>query len=179
MKDIIHENQTGFIRGRTIGTNIINTQTVIEHSAITNEPGFLLAIDYAKAFDSIRWSLLYKPHDLFGFGKFIINIKLLFQDIKTSIYNNVYSSGYFFPSRGIRQGCCASPSLFVIAVELMAILVRKNSLIKGISIANKTITISQYADDTTLFLADQASFHAAIQTLREFSTCSGLNINHH
>lgn len=121
----------------------MNTQTTIEHSTVTGEPGFLLAIDYAKAFDSIRWSLLYKAVTLFGFGEFIIDaIKLLFQDIKTSIYNNGFSSGYFFPIRGIRQGCCTSPSLFVIAVEIMAIMVRQNAHIQGISIANKTVTIS-------------------------------------
>lgn len=61
----------------------------------------------------------------------------------------------------------------------MVILVRKNSLIKGISIANKTVTISQYADDTTLFLADRTALRAANQTLHEFATWSGLNINHH
>lgn len=45
MKDIISEDQTGFIRGRTIGTNIINTQTTIEHSTITgNQASFWLLI---------------------------------------------------------------------------------------------------------------------------------------
>lgn len=180
MKDIINDNQTGFIRGRTIGTNIINTQTVIDHADVTGHSGFLLAVDYAKAFDSIRWSLLYKALELFGFGEFCINaIKLLFKDVKTTIYNNGFSSGYFFPNRGIRQGCCSSPSLFVIAVELMAILVRKNTEIKGIEVVNERTVISQYADDTTLFLADYPSLLAAIQTLHEFAAWSGLQINLH
>lgn len=178
MKEIINENQTGFIRGRTIGTNIINTQTILDHSATKGTQGFLLAVDYAKAFDSIRWKLLYKALDLFGFGESIIHtIKILFHDIKTTISNNGFSSAFFFPSRGIRQGCCSSPSLFVIAVELMAIMLRKNVQIKGIQIANKSILLSQYADDTTLFLADYVSLRSALLTLEEFATWSGLKIN--
>lgn len=144
------------------------------------DPAFLLAVDYANTFDSIRWSLLFKALEMFGFGDFIIDaIKILFKDIKTAIFNNGYSSGYFFPDRGIRQGCCSSPSLFVIAVELMAIMLRTNVQIKGLKVANKVMTVSQYADDTTLFLADYVSLRAAIRTLHEFATWSGLRINHH
>lgn len=180
MNKIISEDQTGFIRGRTIGTNIMNTQTIIEHSEISSNSGFLLAVDYAKAFDSIRWSLLYKALESFGFGEFIIkSIKLLFQDIKTSITNNGFSSGYFHPTRGIRQGCCSSPSLFVIAVELMAIMIRKNTQIKGIQTATKSTIISQYADDTTIFVSDYPSLRAAILTLHQFANWSGLKINLH
>lgn len=158
----------------------MNTQTIIQHASVTGDPSFLLAVDYAKAFDSIRWSFLFKALETFGFGEFIINaIKILFKNIKTTIFNNGFSSGYFFPDRGIRQGCCLSPSLFVIAVELMAIMLRKNVLIRGVKVANKVTTISQYADDTTLFLSDYVSLRSAITTLHEFTKWSGLHINHH
>lgn len=61
----------------------------------------------------------------------------------------------------------------------MAIIIRKNTQIKGIMIANKSTVISQYADDTTLFLSDQASLQAAIKTLNQFTIWSGLRINLH
>lgn len=41
------------------------------------------------------------------------------------------------------------------------------------------MTISQYADDTTLFLRDFVALWAALQLLHEFSAWSGLRINHH
>ena len=37
----------------------------------------------------------------------------------------------FTVSRGVRQGCLLSPCIFVIAVKLLAIVVRHNVKIKG------------------------------------------------
>lgn len=61
----------------------------------------------------------------------------------------------------------------------MAIMIRNNLQIRGLQVGNKSIKISQYADDTTLFLADWVSLRASIETLHEFATWSGLRINHH
>lgn len=121
---IISTDQTGFIRGRYIGSNLLNIQSLMDHVKATNSTGMLLAIDYAKAFDTVRWELIFKALNLFGFGGYIISaFKAMFKDIKTAVCNAGYSSNFFYPSRGIRQGCCASPSLFTITVELLAILV--------------------------------------------------------
>lgn len=76
-----------------------------------------------------------KSLEEFGFGEFIIVVvKLLFQDIKSCVLNAGFSSGFFFLSRAIRQGCCCSPSLFVLTVELLAIAVRKSQAIKWMNI---------------------------------------------
>lgn len=91
--------------------------------------------------------------------------------------NSGYSSDPFYPSRGIRQGCCASPVLFVLAVELLAILVRKSNAIKGIQIGDKATKISQYADDVTFFLQDRDSLLALIQVIDRFSRLCGLRMN--
>lgn len=93
--------------------------------------------------------------------------------------NAGFSSGYFYPTRGIRQGCCASPSLFTLAVELLAILVRKKSEIQGITINGKTAILSQYADDATFFLRDSQALKHLLDLLDLFSTLSGLVINIH
>lgn len=178
IKDVISEDQTGFIRGRTISTNLMNIQSTIDHVNATDSSGILLAVDYAKAFDTIRWSLIDRALDLFGFGENIISaVKTLFSGIKTCIYNSGFSSGFFYPTRGIRQGCCCSPFLFDIAVELLAILVRKSEEIKGICISNQPIKISQYADDSTFFVKDPPSLKHLLRLLNNFANFSGLKIN--
>lgn len=45
--------------------------------------------------------------------------------------------------------------------------------------AGGSVTLSQYADDTTIFLRDVVALRAALQSIHEFSTWSGLRINHH
>lgn len=105
------------------------------------------------------------------------SIKLLFSDIKSCIFNAGVSSGHFKPQRGIRQGCCASPALFVLTVELLAILVRKNIAIRGIKVAKKLTVISQYADDTTFFISDYQAMQSLLDLINQFSLWSGLRIN--
>lgn len=105
-------------------------------------------------------------------------VKILFKDIRTCVVNAGSSSGFFYPSLGIRQGCCCLPSLFVIAVEFLAILVRQSTSIKGITVADRQIKISQYADDATFFLRDYASLDSILQMIQAFTSISGLHVNH-
>ena len=61
------------------------------------------------------------------------------------------SEGFTLP-RGVRQGCPLSPCIFVIAVELLAIVVRHNVKIKVIK-QNSVEKNNQFADDTVLIIA--------------------------
>lgn len=178
IQEVVSEDQTGFIRGRRITSNLLNTQSIIDFADETSTPGIMLALDYSKAFDTVRWKLISKALHLFGFGDFIISVvNTLFKNIRTCVSNAGFSSDPFYPTRGIRQGCCASPVLFVLAVELLAIIVRKTEEIQGITIAGKTTKISQYADDATFFLANSTSLDHLILSLNSFSRLSGLKMN--
>lgn len=152
---------------------------MINQTKASASSGLLLAVHYRKAFDTIRRELIHHALEWFGFGEYITAaVRTLFNDIKTCIFNSGFSSGYFYPSRGIRQGCCCSPSLFVIAVELLAILVCKSSNIQGIPVAGHQIKISQYADDATFFASDSSSLDFLLQLLLTFVNLSGLHINY-
>lgn len=180
IKDVLCEDQTGFVKGRTIGMNLTNIQMIIDQTNASHSNGLLLAVDYRKAFDTVRWDLIFYALQSFGFGEYILKaIKTLFNDIKTCVLNYGFSSDYFKPERGIRQGCCCSPSLFILAVELLAVMVRKAMQIKGLNLAGQEKKISQYADDASFFLQDFQSLDRLLQLLAEFASFSGLQINHH
>lgn len=74
-------------------------------------------------------------------------------------------------------------SLFVFIIQYLLIcfislLVSQIFLIlRGISIANKQILISQLADDTTLFLHDANQVPLALENIQQFSKASGLSLN--
>lgn len=180
IKDVVSPDQSGFIKGRNIATNLTNIQLVIDQTNISKSSGLLCEVDYRKAFDTIRWDLIHHAMEIFGFGEVVCSaVKILFNDIKTCIFNSGFSSGFFHPSRGIRQGCCCSPSLFIIAVELLATLVRNSTETKGISVAGKELLISQYADDATFFLENFASLASLLRLINMFAAVSGLYINLH
>ena len=81
--------------------------------------------------------------------------------------------------RGVRQGCPISPLLFILAAELLAINIRKDDKIKGISIPglSRPIKIRTYADDTTLFLRDLMDFREVLSKIKMFAEFSGLHLN--
>ena len=87
-------------------------------------------------------------------------------------------SDCFKIERGVRQGCPLSPYLFVLSVEVLANAIRRDPIIKGISISQNEIKLSQYADDTTLILdGSQDTLEASLDVIEKFSKISGLRLN--
>ena len=61
---------------------------------------------------------------------------------------------------------------------MLATAIRKNTNIKGISVDNVEIKLSQYADDTTLILdGSRESLLSSLAMLDDFSKVSGLRLN--
>ena len=120
--DIINPDKVGYLKAdRFIGENIKTIKDIIDYTHFFRIPGLIALIDFQKAFDTIRWSLLIKSLSTFSFGnKFINNVKMMYRDIKSCVTKNRRSSVFFKLNRGIRQGCCLRALLFIIVVELLA-----------------------------------------------------------
>ena len=87
-------------------------------------------------------------------------------------------SDCFKIERGVRQGCPLSPYLFILSVEVLANAIRRDPSIKGISISQNEIKLSQYADDTTLILdGSQDTLETSLGVIEKFSKISGLRLN--
>jgi len=130
-------------------------------------------LDFRKAFDTVEWGFIQNALDLFNFES---NIKQL---VKT-FYNNIESSditNYFKLTRGVRQGFPLSPYLFILGAEVLAARVRLERNIEGIKIFNTLHKISQFADDTSLFLKNADSITNATEILWLFGNISGLKLN--
>ena len=58
LPSIIHEYQSGFLKNRYIGENLIRTVNLIEYSQLNNLNTFLTTIDFEKAFDFLEKVIL-------------------------------------------------------------------------------------------------------------------------
>ena len=183
LSDIIHEDQTGFIKNRQMSENIRKVIEIIDYLELEDLPGLIMTIDFEKAFDKIEWKFIFKTLEYFNFGeRYIRYVKLLYNDSSSCCINNGWSSEFFHLGRGVRQGCPLSPYLFILCAEILGNAIRNDESVRGIQIKNDnsevTTKLSQYADDTTLFLDGQPqSIIAVVQLCKEFEQISGLKIN--
>ena len=175
---LVHENQTGFIKGRYIGENVRLIADITSYCNMDDLPGLLLAVDYRNAFDSLEHEFLWFTLESFNFGpNFCSWVKLLYSGTQLSIKNNGTTSEWFPSTRGTFQGSPLSGMLFNLAAELLAIRIRKTPNIHGIEISKVEVKMSQYADDLTLFLKDEESLMNVFEVIEVFGNASGLRVN--
>ena len=153
--DIISNDQTAYVKGRYMGTNIRLVSDAIDYYDLLNKSGLLLMEDFQKAFDSLDWHFLFKTLNVFNFGQsFIKWIDVIYNKPEACVKNNGYLSDFFNISRGVRQGCPVSALLFLLCVEILGIKIRESNLLQGFHFDHmqKPIKLAQYADDCILFI---------------------------
>ena len=177
---LIGGQQTGFMKGRQVSKMHRQIDDLLQLNRNKKKMGILLAIDFKAAFDTINIECILKSLKAFGFGPdFIKWITILNTDRLACVKNGGHVSRLFSMQNGVRQGCPISPQLFILAVEILAQKIIQDKNILGLSPNNRgnPIKISQYADDTTLFLRNLEEMRRAIKHLDEFSKFSDLYLN--
>ena len=180
LPSIINSNQTGFLKNRYIGENILNITNLMDYLDDNNEAAILLSADFEKAFDCLEWDFIEYCLNQFNFGQSLKKwIKVFYTGIITRISNNGWVTEMFYPTRGSRQGCPLSPYICIICAEFLACLIRNNDNIEGIRVNDGTFLVSQYADDTLITLKyNVQNLRNTIETFNLFTKFSGLKVNY-
>lgn len=176
---LIHPDQTGFMPGKNTAMNVRRLFMNIQARHDNRGTRVVVALDTAKAFDSVEWQFLWECLREFGFRQnFIKWVQILYQTPKARVFVNGWLSEQFPLERGTRQGCPLSPLLYALAAEPLAIAIRAKTEIVGLRVDNYTEKIGLYADDTILYLADQGpSLQTALRIIEQMGSFSGLRIN--
>ena len=181
IKQIIHTDQNGYIKGRNIAYNIRLIQDVINHFEQDNIEGAVVFLDFQKAFDTVNHTFLHATLEKFNFGNsFIKWVKTIYNNAEACLSNNGWTSKPFKIQRGIRQGCPLSALLFLLVVEILGNQIRKNTN-DGLEIKVKEekryIQVAQLADDTTVFLKNEQAVKNCLHVIKEFGKVTGLKLN--
>ena len=178
LPDLIHPNQNGFIKGRSIQDGVRTVEDILEFAKLTDRSGILLAIDFEKAFDSLNRSFLFKVLKKFNFGPYFLQwIETFYSNISSCVLNNGFTTDLFPVRGGVRQGDPLAPLLFILALETLACQIREDNGIRGILVEEEEIKLTLFADDMTCFLRDMASYYRLVVTLQLFSKFSNLQVN--
>ncbi len=109
-----------------------------------------------------------------NFGDKIIQyIKMLYNNIESTVINIGNTVDYFKLESGVRQWC----PIILPFYSSHSNLSKYNKIwknIKGININNKTIKLSILANKLTLILTNVGSVENALKLLNKFTQCSGL-----
>ena len=151
--------QAGFRKGKGTREQIANIHWIIEKAREFQKNIYFCFIDYAKVFDCMDHSKLWKIPKEMGIP-----------DHLTCLLMNLYSgqgaivrhgtTDWFQIGRGVGQSCILSPCLFSIYAEYIMQNARLDEAQAGIKIAGRNINNLRYADDTTLMGESQEEIRA-------------------
>jgi len=177
---LIHPDQAGFIRGRSIYDQVKLAKLTIDYGRITETNGAIVALDQEKAYDKVLHPYLWGTLERFDIPQhFITTVKNLYCNASTSVLINGILSEPFQVIRGVRQGDALSCLLFDLGIEPLAATIR-TSPIQGIKIPNapENIKCKLFADDTMVYLNEQDDL-ATLEThaLNPWCEVSGATFN--
>ena len=145
----------------------------------SNEASAILLLDIEKAFDSVSLVFLQDVLETFGFPPYFCDwMQVLYRDKELRVVNNGHASEVVYPTNGVAQGCGLSPMLYILVMEILALSIRNNEDIRGISLPSFEKKLSMLADDALLTLkVTRQVFAAVLKTLHEFALLSNLRVN--
>ena len=163
---------------RTIHDNTRLLQDVVDYCTLEGIPAALISLDQEKAFDRVEWSFLHSVLRRMNVGPVYRRwLTTLYTDISSRVIINGYVSRPFGLGRGVRQGCPLSPILYVLVAESLSSFIRASPTVSGLTIGGDEVSISQYADDITIVVTDNASFNGVDEYLKAFQRGSGDRLN--
>ena len=189
---VLGPEQAGFLKDRRIGENIDLATAVLEYledGGADGTGGVLLLADQAKAFDSVQHDFLDGTLHAFGFpDEFRGIVRTLYNGARTTVKVNGKLGQPFTISAGLRQGCCASPQLYLIVQEVLLRMIRNDTRLRGVRAPGPNGSTSPehavelrgrcFADDLMVYLADvDAYVHLRDNLLAPFNRASGHAIN--
>lgn len=162
--------QIGFLPNYRTSDHIFTLHTLIERHVIQNKTKiYARFIDFKQAFDSIwHTDLFYKGIESGVGGKTYDLIKSMYSGSKCAIKIGSRITKFLSQGRGVRQGCCLSPTLFNIYINELAKTIEKSTA-PGVTLHDSETKLLLYADDLVLLSPTEQGLQKNLDLLEQYS----------
>ena len=177
-KNVLSKSQIGFLPNYRTTDHIFTLNTLIDNQINRNKSKlFSCFVDFKKAFDSI-WheGLLYKLLESGIGGKTYDIIKSMYSNNTCAVRIGKKHTDFFQQSRGVRQGCSLSPTLFNIYINELAKTLEQSKT-PGIKLADTEVKCLLFADDLVLLSPTKEGLQQHLDLLHKFSQTWALTVN--
>lgn len=182
---IISNNQSGFVKGRSIAENFLLAQKIIRDiNKRSKQHNVVVKLDITKAYERVSWVFLTKVLKKFGFSEIVIDITWrLLSNSWYSILINRKAHIFFESTKGVKQGDPISPTVFIIGPDVLSkglsnLFKDSRYIGYGLSKWSPNVNYPAYVDDTILFgSGDKCSIIRMMKVISEYEKVSGQMVN--
>jgi hypothetical protein len=172
------EEQSGFRAGSSCTDNIFSLKNLTEKRTARNLETHLVFVDLQKAYDSVPIKRLFEVLNSSNIEKeYIAAIRSLYRESYSQMKIDNRVSEPFTVNKGLRQGCCLSPTLFNVYIDTALKTWSAKCKGMGIPIGEQTLYTLLFTDDQVIVAADAEDVSYMTQKLEEEFTKWGLEIN--
>jgi exonuclease III len=168
IKDVIVEEQAGFTAKKGCTEHIFVLDQILRGRKAEGKDTFLFFLDVRKAFDTVwRDGLLLKLWEAGVRGRIWSLVKAMYANNYSAILSDGSPSRWFKIWQGVRQGDSASPSLFKLFVNDLAVELKAQGL--GVSIGVERLQALLFADDIVLLAENLEDLQKMIDVVARYS----------
>ncbi|KAL0881850.1 hypothetical protein ABMA27_001625 [Loxostege sticticalis] len=172
----LHDAQFGFRPGLSTECAIMSLKQTVRYYTDRNTPVYAAFLDLTKAFDLVRYDILWRKLKDTGMPGGLINIFKYWYDHQTNQVRWLGElSDEYRLECGVRQGGLTSPSLFNLYVNRLIVELSNTGV--GCSIDGHCINSISYADDMVLLSPSIAGLRRLIGVCEEYALSHGLLYN--
>ena len=169
------QSYDGFRKGRGTRNQIANIHRIIEKAKEFQKIIYFCFIDYAKAFDCVDHSKLWKILQEIGIPDHLICLlRNLNAGQEPTVRTGHGITDWLQIRKGVFQVCMLSPCLFNLHAEYIMQNAGLDEGQVGIKISRRNISNLRYADNTTL-MAESEELKSLLMKVKEESEKVGLN----
>ena len=181
LEGVIHPDQTCAVPGRKITDSLVLIRDTICYARDRKVPLIVLNLDFEKAFDRVSHQYLFRVLRKVGFPDRIIAwVGLLYRDITSKILVNGHLTNAVNIRSGVLQGSPLSALLYVLCVEPLAQMLRRDARIRGVTIPGGWGTVTKcvlYMDDVNVLCTDLLSVSRTLDLTDLYGRASGSRLN--